>query len=164
MTEQTELLPCPFCGSSRIVDINIGERCTCSDCGATVYGIDQWNTRPAPAVAVKPLEWRDYDGNVSGVVLACSSIGTYFIERELTWYKLTLGSDPVSEAWSVRWLKEDAERDHERRILSALSPQPPVTPEQAARDEIWNEAIEDAAELASEWQERIGEEIRGLKK
>lgn len=55
----SELLPCPFCGSSNIdpegwagVDIDQSQKSgpACDDCGSTAESIDIWNRR-APTIS-----------------------------------------------------------------------------------------------------------------
>ena len=137
MTEQTELKPCPFCGGEAIwVDAHNIQCGNASCLQPHVCALDGnpdqfWNTRPAPAVAVKPLTFSD-EG------FAHNGLGTM--------YRITWHNDP-----EVGWLlyrhegsiktglraHEDREQleklateDNERRILSALSPHPPLSPQE----------------------------------
>jgi len=56
MTDKTDLLPCPFCGGEKIVDVYIrdGREVKCTSCGGSVHAFQpdasaqarlKWNTR-----------------------------------------------------------------------------------------------------------------------
>lgn len=83
---------------------------------------------PAPVAEVKPLEWEGY--------WAAAPYGPYsiwegFANEEGAWCVSWSGSI-VAHAHSLEDAKSAAQADYERRIRSALSPQP-TTVEQAAR-------------------------------
>ena len=126
MTDQPELLPCPFCGGgSEFEHPAIEAVVRCRSCGSSVTEsvnptiiarpskareleakrvVTKWNTRPAPAVAVKP------------------DMPDIFIDQ---WQKI------------IDWCGENNEAIEAQtawaEVLSALSPQPSLTVEQAAR-------------------------------
>ena len=135
MTEPTELLPCPFCGSKATASVNQGEslwshdvvdwtrvHCTNDDCNAqteaTCEGyepsaIEVWNRRTSPTVAGEPVAW-----------LSTDCIG----ERYLCFTKPN-DSDPVRPL-----------------VFGDTTPQPAPATQQAG----WTSADADAARLALE--------------
>lgn len=148
MTEKTELKPCPCCeglvkphNPARLV----GVAAKCQNCKMVFVGFwsdsevsfaEKFNTRPAPAVSVKPLEWflgshRSNDGHHE----AQTMLGTYSCREvgALRKYWTLWKSERIlteDEYEDVEQAKAAAQADYERRILSALSPQPQVTKEQ----------------------------------
>lgn len=162
MSEKTELLPCPFCGSDRVTVWNIrdGMEAVCKDCKSrgtsTFHGpglkdnpndtweraVAAWNTRPAPAVAVKPLEWWSPSERNNQTHGAKTIFGTYYVGicggRHNAWIELFHESGDI-EQWegetrgSLIEAQMDAQRHYQTRILSALSPQPPLSPQEAAK-------------------------------
>jgi len=122
MTEQTELLE-----KSKVLE-------ALEDCyylsndgvDSIRHCIDAVNDLPPrPAVAVKPLEWVD-----EGVrCYAESVLGNWFV-----WDEGYIGpGDYAGTLCKPGTECETAEKEYQRRMAPALSPQPPVTPEQAAR-------------------------------
>lgn len=111
------------------------------------------------AMKVRPLDWEDHpacDGPV--LAKAVTLLGTYFIVDDTDdfsglyldlishddarwWQSVRSTSTHIEEGWhgDVQPLKDKAQADYERRILSALEPAPD------ARQEAWNAGIEAAA-------------------
>ncbi len=85
--------------------------------------------RAAPAGAVKPLEW---DGRrTTGVMFQYRIHVGYGLSDGF--FALTLSGSTIGEYSSEEDAKAAADADYERRILSALSPQPPLSPQEAAK-------------------------------
>lgn len=67
MTDKTDLLPCPFCGGEKIVDVYIrdGREMRCTSCGGSVRAFQpdasaqarlKWNTRNVDAFVEQACE------------------------------------------------------------------------------------------------------------
>lgn len=132
MNAKTELKPCPFCGTQTdesyhvslrshddvINGGNIGYEIFCPCCGISMHEeylsdlLERWNTRPAPAVEVKPLE--------------LEAAAKIIYERAMRYLRLDV----------PEWVDggNSLAQDEARAIAAALSPQPPLSPQEAAGD------------------------------
>lgn len=154
MSDQPELLPCPFCGAPATdEDAPI---IYCTECYSSANA-DAWSARVATAVAVKPLEWDEHpDGE--GFYAFPNDAGDclYAITNDVMpgprWRMFIGGEavkDPDGDDFSIMvWDDPEPAKDFAQddldgrlhRILSDLSHQPPLSPQEAAK--VLMEAIE----------------------
>lgn len=100
----------------------------------SVHMLIAWNDRPAPAVAVKPLEWEAHQDYCSTEEKAETVLGTWTVwtAKGDAYYRGPNDSAgtciPGASGCKVK-AKAAAQDDYERRILSALTPTPDITSE-----------------------------------
>ena len=128
----TDLKPCPFCGGSHITEWEVTtfsvdssyDMFGCADCrigfddGRDEENIRTWNTRAGPKV--KPLEWVVSKGEQKAGSLGFS----YYLELTHGQHSLSFSAlnyfKLIYKGSSEEKAKAAAQRDYERRILSAL--------------------------------------------
>jgi Lar family restriction alleviation protein len=135
--DEIELKPCPFCGgAAEIVHIDEGENegGTCVCCTSCLASsniefsfkenfISNWNRRTSPAMAVKPLEWKDAGGgwyeaaSIDGVIRIMDSL-----RNELGRFILHTGTERRRKLNTLAEAKAAAQADYEQRIRSLASP------------------------------------------
>ena len=137
MTDEPELLPCPFCGGeAEIVRLGDRRRSTqynCTMCGCFLEtGEDwghgtAWNRRAALPVRVAPLVWEYPCSANNHTHIAHSIFGAYYVAvdggRHQAWleahtkpYEVIIG-DVVGRMGEA---KAAAQADHDARIRAAL--------------------------------------------
>lgn len=163
MTDKSEaiteaLLPCPFCGGTRVFVQNAGWEANtfirCPDCeferaASHEKTVERWNHRAAPRppsvpVGVKGLKWKDlsYKGELD--LIAHTPFHTYHITKDDTceWpFILRPFVSGQSNYTSIADAKATAQADYEQRVRCALEAAPSAV-------EIREAALEEAAKAA----------------
>lgn len=198
MTPVREALePCPFCGGSATMEQTESNRwsvgCDNADeptCmgyqSLTTFArrseaVKAWNTRaaaPGEPCAVKPLEWQESDGNISGQkVWSSGDPWVFWIVKDSHDADYVWCENFNIEGWcpaspvrgtfkSLDAAKAAAQADYEQRIRSALvtTPQPAAGWDRAALrklvDVVWNEATESTAVPSTRWSDRMIDAVR----
>lgn len=90
-TRQEILLPCPFCGSKKIIRSNWGMwRCWCSDCKSAAGdalsardALKNWNARTAPPVGrCGTCRWGLPDENTNGPDIFCDQFDKWLLKDD----------------------------------------------------------------------------------
>ena len=122
-----DLKRCPFCGSEPVgsgwnADY-FTARVHCGNCEARgpvfdshQQAIDAWNTRAAPKV--KPLEWHELGDQWNTVT--CGRIQITQRGVHPNWALSCSSPETDLDYGTLEKAKEAAQKEHERRILSAL--------------------------------------------
>lgn len=96
--------------------------------------------RPSPAVAVKPLDWQQGTSKSDrcahcecGVYAVAKIDGAWHAIRRFVDSEQQMEDEVIGMADNRALAMQDCEDDRDGRILSALSPQPPLSPQEAER-------------------------------